>query len=224
MQHVLFCVRPLLFLRVLMDELQNMRLPLGTKGWNHSYYKGIPLSALHSLQQLQAGASSLSPVQISASTQESHGAATSSSVSCPQVTHSGISPQVQTCLTRTVTSDLMSATHAEDATQLSLAAFLECCISVSASPPPATHPHPTSRCRHADYSTHRCLSGRFHATLARGVLSLRCVHLQIPRGPWLHLSTHDVLCSKCSRPVPSLLLDAAVQTPLYSVASHDAST
>ena len=34
----------------------------------------------------------------------------------------------------------------------------------------------------------------------------------------------DVLCPTCSRPVPSLLLDAAVQTPLYSVASHDAST
>ena len=37
-------------------------------------------------------------------------------------------------------------------------------------------------------------------------------------------STHDVLCPTCSRPVPSLLLDAAVQTPLYRVASHDAST
>ena len=37
-------------------------------------------------------------------------------------------------------------------------------------------------------------------------------------------STHDVLCPTCSRPVPSLLLDAAVQTPLYSLASHDAST
>ena len=36
-------------------------------------------------------------------------------------------------------------------------------------------------------------------------------------------STHDVLCPTCSRPVPSLLLDAAVQTPLC-VASHDAST
>ena len=38
------------------------------------------------------------------------------------------------------------------------------------------------------------------------------------------LSTLNVLCPTCSRPVPSLLLDAAVQTPLYSVASHDAST
>ena len=37
-------------------------------------------------------------------------------------------------------------------------------------------------------------------------------------------STHDVLCLTCSRPVPSLHLHAAVQTPLYGLASHDAST
>ena len=74
-----------LSLRALLDELQHMRLPLGTTGWNHSYYTDIPLSALYSLQQLQAGASSPSPVQILASTRESHGAASSSSVSCPQV-------------------------------------------------------------------------------------------------------------------------------------------
>ena len=92
-----------------MDELQYMRLPLGTTGWNHSCCTGNSLSALHSLQQLQAGASSPSPVQISASTRESHDAVTSSSVSCPQVTHSAISPQVQTGSIHTVTSDLMSA-------------------------------------------------------------------------------------------------------------------
>ena len=37
-------------------------------------------------------------------------------------------------------------------------------------------------------------------------------------------STHDVLCPTCARPVSSLLLDAAVQTPSHSVATHDAST
>ena len=47
-----------LFSRAHMEEHQNMRLPLGTTGWNHSYYTGNPHSALHSLQQLQAGASS----------------------------------------------------------------------------------------------------------------------------------------------------------------------
>ena len=66
-----------------MDEPQGMRLPLGTTGWNHSYYTGNSLSAPHSLQQLQAGASSPSPVQISASTRESRSAATSSSEFLP---------------------------------------------------------------------------------------------------------------------------------------------
>ena len=140
-----------------MDQLQNMRLPPGTTGWNHSYFTGIPLPAPHSLQQLQAGASSPSPVQISASTREPHGAATSSSVSCPQVTHGAISPQVQTGPTRTVTSDFPAAY--------------------------ATHPHTTSGCRHADYSTHRCLPGRFYATLVQGVLG-------------------STFYARCSRPSP----------------------
>ena len=37
-------------------------------------------------------------------------------------------------------------------------------------------------------------------------------------------SVFDVRCPACARPVPSLPLDAAVQTPLHSVATHDAST
>ena len=70
------------------------------------------------------------------------GTATPSSVSCPQVTHSAISPQVQTGPTRIVTSDVMSATLAEAATQLSFAEFLERCILLRASPPPL-QPNPT---------------------------------------------------------------------------------
>ena len=142
--------------------------PHGTTWWNHSYYTRIPLSAPHSLQQLQSGASSPPSVKISTSTRESHGAATPSSVSCPQVTHSAISPQVQTVPNRIVTSDFMSATLAEVATQLSFAEFVERCISFSALP---THPHTTSGCRYADYSTQRCLTGSLHPTPARGVLS-----------------------------------------------------
>ena len=75
---------------------QNMRLPHGTTWWNHSYYTSIPLSVQHPLQQSQAGASSPSPIQTSGSTQESNGTASPCSVSCPWVTHSAISPQVQT--------------------------------------------------------------------------------------------------------------------------------
>ena len=59
----------------------------------------------------------------------------SSSVSCPQGTLSAAHPQVQMDPTRTSTSDLLSATLAEAATQLSFAAFLERCIFVHTSPP-----------------------------------------------------------------------------------------
>ena len=51
-----------------------------------------------------------SSVQMSASTRESHGAATSSSLSCPQVTLSATHPQVLMDPTRTITNDLLSAT------------------------------------------------------------------------------------------------------------------
>ena len=85
---------------------------------------------------------------------------------------------------------------------------------------PATHPHPTSGRRHADYSTHRCLSGRFYATLARGVLSQMCPPAQSLGGLGSTFSARRFL----PHPVASFLFDAAVQTPLYSVASHDAST
>ena len=86
LQHLPFRCLPSLFFRAHMEEHQNMRLPHGTTGWNHSYYTGNSHSAPYSLQQLQSGASSPPPVQILASTRESHGAAPSSSVSCPQVT------------------------------------------------------------------------------------------------------------------------------------------
>ena len=145
---------------------------------------------------------------MSASTRESHGAAPSSSVSCPHVTLSG---QVQMGPTRTLTSDLLSATLAEAATQLSFAAFLERCIFVSAS-------------RRTRYQSplHLWMSLRrlFHTPLPLGTF-LRNSH---SGSSWPSPSTHDVLCPTCVRPVPSLLLDAAVQTPLHNVATHDAST
>ena len=101
------------------------------------YYTSAPLSALHSLQQLQAGASSPSTVQISGSTHESIGTVSLGSVSCPQVTDSAISPQVQASVTRFVTSDVMSATLAEAATQLSFAEYLESFVGRRFHPTPA---------------------------------------------------------------------------------------
>ena len=149
---------------------------------------------------------------------------TSSSVSSPQVTRSAISLQVQTGPTCTVTSDFMSATLAEAATQLSFAAFLERCISVSASPPPPL-PIPTPPLDAATETIrHIAVSQDVSTQLSHDEFSLRCVHPHNPSGILAPPSTHDVLFPTCSRPVPSLLLDAAVQTPLYSVASHDGST
>ena len=184
-----------LSLRAHMDELQNMRLPLGTTGWNHCYYTGIPHSAPHSLPAATLWCELPAHCADIASTRESHGAATPSSVFCPQVTHSAISPQVRTGSTRTITSDLMSATLAEAATQLSFAAFLERCISVSAPPAaPVTHLWmPPLRLFHTSLS--------LHATLARGVLSQMCPPHD-PSGALAPPSTHDVLCPTCSRPRP----------------------
>ena len=194
-----------------MEELQCMRLPFGTTGWNHTYYTSNSLSALHSLQQLQAVASSPSLVQMSASTRESHGAATSSSVSCPQVTLSATLPQVRMDPTRTTTNDLLSATLAEAATQLSFAAILQRCIFVNASPPPQL-PVPTPS---LDAATQT-----FSHTAASRDVSTHLSFREFLAPP----STFDVRCRACARSVPSLHLDAAVRTPLYSFASHDAST
>ena len=165
-----------------------------------------------------------SSVQKMASAREPHGAATPSSVSCPQATHSAISPQAQTGPTRTVTSDFMSATLAEAATQLSSAAFLDRCISVRAPPPPPL-PIPTPLLVAATQTTpHIDVSQDVSTQLSLEEFSLRSVHPHNPSRALAPLSAHDVLCPTCSRPVPLLLLDAAVQTHLYSVASHDAST
>ena len=125
----------------------------------------------------------------------SHGAATPSSVSCLQVTHNATCPQIQTDLTRTVTSDFMSATLAETTTQLSFAEFSERCISFSTVP--TTNPHTISGCRRL---FHTSLSHRKSPpTPARGVLSQTRPPARCIGGL---ASTHDVLCPRV--PDPSL--------------------
>ena len=110
-----------------------------------------------------------------------------------------------------VTSDLLSATLAEAATQLSFAAFLQRCIFVSASPPPQLLvPTPSL---HAATQT-------FPHTAASRDVSTQLSFMEFLASP----STLDALCPTYARPVPSLPLDTAVQTPLHSVATHDAST
>ena len=94
-------------------------------------------------------------------------------LSCPEATHSADHPQVQMDPTRTITSDLLSATLAEAATQLSFAAFLERCIFVNASPPPHQSP------LHLWMSLRRL----FHTPLPLGTF-LRNSH---SGSSWLHL-------------------------------------
>ena len=51
LQHLPFRCLPSLLFSCKMEEQQNVRQPHGTTWWNHYYYTGIPLSALHPLQQ-----------------------------------------------------------------------------------------------------------------------------------------------------------------------------
>ena len=103
------------------------------------------------LQLLQAGASSTSSVQPLASTQESNGTASSGSVSSPQLPHSATSPQVPAGPTRNVTGNVMSATLAEAATQLSFAEFLERALPRRPQPSPTLLPDAATQT-----STQRC--------------------------------------------------------------------
>ena len=125
-----------------MEEHQNVRPPTGTTEWNHSYYTGNSLSALHSLQQLQDGSSSTSVQQL-ASTQETNGTASSGSVSSPQLPHSAISSQVPAGPTRNVTGEVMPTSLAEAVPQLSFLEFLQRCNLLIAPPQPPQLPVPS---------------------------------------------------------------------------------
>ena len=124
-----------------MEKQQNVQQPHGTTWWNHSSYTGVRPSALHCLQQVQAGASSASSAQPLASKQDFNGTASSGSVSSPQLPHCAISSQVPAGSTRNVTGDV-STSLAEAATQLSFLEFLQRCNLLIA-PPPRPQPCPT---------------------------------------------------------------------------------
>ena len=147
--------------------------------WHHR------VESLFLYGQLQAGASSPSPVQMSAFTRESHGAAPSSSVSCPQVTLSATHPQV----------GHLSATLAEAATQLSFAAFLERCILVK-----CFHAAPATSPPHHLWMLLRRL---FHTPLSPRTF----LHNSRLRSSLSDLSTRIILeglgstfCARCSLP------------------------
>ena len=96
--------------------------------------------------------------------------------------------------------------------------------SCSALPPPPL-PVPTPPLDAATQTIpHIAVSQDVSIQLPLAEFSLRSAHPLDPLGALDPPSTHDALCATCFRLVPSLLLDAAVQTSSHSVASHDAST
>ena len=126
-----------------MEEHQNVRPSTGTTEWNHSYYTGNSLSALHSLQQLHDDTVSTF-VQPLASTQETNGTASSGSVSSPQLPHSLLSSHVPSGSTRNVTGEVMPTSLTEAVTQLSFLEFLQRCNLLIAPPQPPQLPVPIS--------------------------------------------------------------------------------
>ena len=109
-----------------MEEHQNVRQLAGTTELNHSYFAGNSLSALHSVQQLQDCMSSTS-VQPLAFAQETNGTVSSGPVSCQQLPHSAISPQVPAGPARIVTGEVIPTLLDEAVTQLSFLQFLQHC-------------------------------------------------------------------------------------------------
>ena len=185
----------------------------GITEWNHSYYTGISLSALHSLQQLQAGSSSPPSVQMSASTRVSHGAAPSSSVSCPtghtQCCPSTGSDGAPPALPHVTFCQLRLLRLPRSSPLL----LFWSVASLSTLPRRPQQPVSTPS---LDVATQTFS----HTPAASRDVSTQLSFVESLASP----STLDALCPACARPIPSLLLDAAVQAPLHRVATHDAST
>ena len=146
---------------------------------------------------------------MSASTRESHHAAPSSSVSCPQVTLSATHPQVRTGPTCTITNGFLSATLAEVATQLCFAAFLERCIFVNASRRPSyqSPPHlwmPLRRLFHTPLPLGTFLrnSRSGSSWLHLPLLTFAALHVldQFPRYFLMRLCTHLHTASQLTMP------------------------
>ena len=197
-----------------MEKQQNVLQPNGTTWWNHACYTGVPwLSALHCLQQLQAGACSTPTAQPLSLTQESNGTAPSGSVPSPQSPLSSISSQVlegPTSDVGTQTGPLCSvpptrhASTADASTQLSISEILQLCFT--------KHPF------------RRTVPPRIHEDLREAQTTFADAATQLSFAEFLescHLSS-----TLPPRPNPSttLLLEAATQTPSHRVATADATT
>ena len=171
LQHLSFRCLPSLFFRAHMGEHQNMRLPRGTTGRNHFYYTDILHSTPHSLQQLHLvrahrllcryrpphGSHMVQRLQALCPAHRLH--------IVPSVHKFRRAPialsQVTFCQPRSLRLPCNSPLpHSWSVASLQVLHRRTRCPSP-----------PTSGCRHADYTTHRCLTGRLYPTSARGVLS-----------------------------------------------------
>ena len=98
-------------------------------------------------------------------------------------------------------------------TQLSFAEFLESC-NLSSSLPPCPNPSTTLLLEAATQIPSHCAAFADATTeLPLTKFFLGCIHSKDPldrSGPSL---AHGNVCTTCSRPIPTLLLDAAAQTP-----------
>ena len=216
-----------------------MRLSTGTNEWNHSYFTGNSLSALHSLQQLHDDTVSTS-VHPLVSTQETNGTTSSGSALGPQLLHGHISSPVLAGPTCNVTGEAMPTSLAEAVTQLSFREFLQRCNLLIAPLQPPQLPVPISPLDAAvqttpptdasqDVSTQTSDQPVYSLSFDVAVqTSFHSVHTSsldalVQTIPHSTVS-QDVSTQMGARPASSFSLDAAVQTPTRSTVSHDTST
>ena len=106
----------------------------------------------------------------------------------------------------------MSATLAEAATQLSFAEFLERCNLLRALPP-RLQPNPTLLLDAASQTVpHSAASAEAFTQLPLAEFFLGCIYPEDPLDRSAPPPAHGKTCPTCSRPIRTLLLDAAAQT------------
>ena len=221
-----------------MEEHQNVR-PSSTTEWNHSYYTGNSLSALHSSQQFHDDTVSTS-VHPLVSTQATNGTTSSGSAFGPQLPQGPISSPVLAGPTRNVTGEAMPTSFVEALTQLSFLEFVQRCNLLIAPSQPTQLPAPVSLMDVAVQTASPCDASQDASTqtsdqpvssLSFDVAvqtSFHSVHTSsldaaVQTLPHSTVSQH-VSAQMGARRASSFSLDIFVQTPIRSTVSHDFST
>ena len=191
-----------------MDEHQHVRPSAGTTKFNHSYFEGNSLSALHSSQQFHDDTVSTS-VHPLVSNHETNGTTSPGSAFGPQLPHDTISSPVLAGTTQNVTGEAMPTSLAEAVTQLSFLEFLQRCNLLIAPLQPSQLPVPISPLDAAVQTASPCDASQDAST-------------QTPDQPVSSLS-FDVAVQTSFHSVHTSSLDAAVQMLPHSTLSHHVS-